>query len=58
MPVHKLEIYIDPPYKRVEFCTVCGQDSPIGDCPGEYKMSVKEQKAFDEQFKSIFACRY
>ena len=52
---HKLDVYHDPPHKKIVFCTVCGQDTNLaGPCPGEYVMSPKEQEIFDKDFQRIF----
>lgn len=55
---HKLSVYHDPPHQKVVYCTVCGQDTDLaGECPGEYKMTKKEQAAFDKDFRRIFEKR-
>ena len=44
---HKLSYYTED-FKKVEFCTVCGVENPIGECPGKY-VSQKEAKPIDRE---------
>jgi hypothetical protein len=55
MLAHKLNVYNDPPFKKVVYCTVCGQDTDLSKpCPGEYLMTEKEKAVLDKQFREIF----
>lgn len=56
---HKPVMYRDSDYNTVTYCSVCGQENLDSDCPGEYVLSVKEQKYIDDAFaadmKKIFS---
>lgn len=59
MLTHKPVMYRDSDYNTAAYCSVCGQENLDSYCPGEYVLSVKEQKYIDDAFtadmKKIFS---
>lgn len=49
MPPHQRSEYSDGT-KRIPYCTVCGYEYPVGECPGEYveQSTVNNPKEVDK----------